>query len=135
MRGGGATIKLGYIPVLNRDKHDEGNIIRLFNEAGYHFQWITLKNAEAVDAIEVDDMGEGVEALVVGNEGDTESEQSDMGNVEVGEVDTKSGKSDVGNVKGGEGGTESGKSDVGNVEGVREVLWKIKYQTWHQHES
>ena len=62
-------------------------------------------------------MGEGVEALVVGNEGDTESEQSDMGNVEVGEVDTKSGKSDVGNVKGDKGGTESGKSDVGNKEG------------------
>ena len=76
--------KLGWVPVLNRDKGKEEHIIRLYNTAGYHYQWVTLKNTETVDVAETEDVGEEVEVLVGGNDGDTESEKSDVGNKEGG---------------------------------------------------
>ena len=73
---GDNSIKLGWVPVLNRDKGEEEHIIRLYNTAGYHYQWVTLKNTET------EDVGEEVEVLFESNDGDTESENSDVENKE-----------------------------------------------------
>ena len=85
---GDNSTKLGYVPILNRDKGKEEHIIRLYNDVGYHYQWVTLKNTETVDVTKMEDMGEEAEVLVGSNDGDTESVNSDVEIKEGGGVDT-----------------------------------------------